>query len=87
LIFGGTGTKFAILMADPRDKFQSNAPGRYFVDRTCVHCELCHELAPEHFAQTPHEGFVCRQPVTGDEERTCRHALDSCPVGAIGSNG
>lgn len=71
-------------MADIHDKFESNVPGRYFVDRTCVHCELCHEIAPEHFTQTRHEGFVCRQPVTGDEEHICKQALENCPVNAIG---
>ena len=71
-------------MANPADKFESNAPGRYYVDRTCVHCELCHETAPEHFTQTHTEGFVHRQPVTGAEEVRCKSALQDCPVGAIG---
>lgn len=74
-------------MADPADRFESNVPGRYYVDRTCVHCELCKEIAPDHFTQSKYEGFVCRQPVTDDEERVCRNALENCPVGAIGSNG
>lgn len=72
-------------MADATDKYESNVPGRYYVDRTCVHCELCHEIAPEHFTQTHREGFVHRQPVNASEESLCRSALENCPVNAIGS--
>jgi ferredoxin len=62
--------------------------GRYYVDETCVHCDLCHEIAPEHFAIAPNgEGFVCKQPSNDGEERQCQSAKVSCPVGAIQDDG
>jgi ferredoxin len=74
-------------MANVSDQFPRNAAGRYYVDRTCVHCLLCHDIAPDHFMQTEHEGFVHRQPMTEKEALLCESALANCPVGAIGNNG
>ncbi len=65
-----------------------NAAGRYYVDRSCVRCKLCHEIAPRHFTKTEeHDGFVCRQPANEIEEHLCQMARESCPVNAIGDHG
>ena len=74
-------------MANPNHPISKNAPGRYYLDTTCVHCDLCHEIAPEHFAQDDHERFVRRQPVITSEDELCRAAMENCPVGAIGNDG
>jgi ferredoxin len=65
-----------------------NVEGRYYVDTTCVHCDLCHEIAPDHFTQgTAGEGYVIKQPSEASQESLCQSARTSCPVGAIQDNG
>jgi ferredoxin len=73
-------------MADPTDKVPENVPGAFYVDRTCIDCDLCRETAPANFARQEDEGysFVSRQPETPDEIAACDAALDECPVEAIG---
>lgn len=73
-------------MADPNDKVPENVPGAFYVDRTCIDCDLCRETAPANFARQEDEGysFVSRQPETPDEIADCAAALDECPVEAIG---
>ena len=75
-------------MAELQQRFSFNVPGKYYVDTTCVHCELCHEIAPDHFTKTSSgEGFVHRQPHSVGEHAACDQALKDCPVGAIGADG
>jgi ferredoxin len=76
-------------MADPTQKATENVAGRFYVDRTCIDCDLCRETAPANFARNDEGGysFVSRQPKTPDEEAACRSALDECPVEAIGDDG
>jgi ferredoxin len=73
-------------MADPEERVPENVAGRFYVDRTCIDCELCRETAPANFARQDAEGysFVTRQPRDADEEAACRAALEECPVEAIG---
>ncbi len=73
-------------MADPSDKVPENVPGRFFVDRSCIDCELCRETAPANFARQDDAGYsyVFRQPRDEPEIDACRAALDECPVEAIG---
>jgi len=75
-------------MADPAIRSPENAAGRFYVDESCIDCDLCHETAPGHFARNEDEGrsFVARQPRTPEEEALCREALDACPVEAIGED-
>ena len=73
-------------MADLDQKVAENAPGRYFVDSTCIDCDLCRELAGANFVRHDAEGYsyVRAQPGTPEEEANCRAAMDECPVEAIG---
>jgi ferredoxin len=73
-------------MADPTDKVPENVPGVFFVDRTCIDCDLCRETAPANFARQEDEGysFVSRQPANAEEAAACEAALEECPVEAIG---
>src|ERR1700694_4676330 len=72
-------------MANPKKKVPASAEGEFFVDRTCIDCENCGQLAPGVFAE--HGGFfrVSRQPETAEEVRMATRALLACPVGAIGT--
>lgn len=76
-------------MADPQHKVPENVPGRYYVDRTCIDCDLCRETAPDCFVRNDQEGhsFVARQPSSAAEEAACLAALEECPVEAIGMDG
>jgi ferredoxin len=73
-------------MADSTQRVPENVPGRYFVDRTCIDCDLCRESAPGNFSRRDAEGYsyVARQPRDASEEAACMAALEECPVEAIG---
>lgn len=76
-------------MACVTDKFADNVPGKWYVDRQCILCSLCGELAPNNFkeaAEGDHD-FVYKQPETPEEEEACREAMQQCPVEAIGNDG
>jgi len=76
-------------MADITQKVPENQPGRYYVDATCIDCDLCRETAPEVFGRQDDEGYsyVIRQPNSPAEEAATLAALDECPVEAIGNDG
>jgi len=63
--------------------------GRFYVDVTCIDCDLCRETAPANFARLDDEGysFVSAQPGTPAEEASCLAAMEECPVEAIGIEG
>jgi ferredoxin len=76
-------------MADLDLRLPENVPGRFYVDQTCIDCELCRELAPAHFRRHDDGRYsvVHRQPGDPDELAACRAALAECPVEAIGDDG
>lgn len=76
-------------MADKDQKVDGNVPGKFFVDRECIDCDLCREVAPDNFERNEDEGFsyVYKQPESDEEVQLCEEALDSCPVEAIGDDG
>jgi ferredoxin len=76
-------------MANFADKVSENVKGRYFVDRTCIYCELCVETAPKNFKEINEMGWaaVFKQPENSEEEKACREAKEGCPTESIGSEG
>jgi ferredoxin len=73
-------------MADRNQKIPENVPGRYFVDVTCIDCDLCRETAPANFSRDDkgRRSYVSHQPENPMQEAECRAALEECPVEAIG---
>jgi len=72
-------------MADVSERWPDNAPGRYFVDRECIDCDLCRTTAPDNFERSePGYPYVSRQPATPQEQRDRDEAPAGCPVEAIG---
>ncbi|WP_435007501.1 ferredoxin [Tundrisphaera lichenicola] len=73
-------------MAEIDQKVPENVPGRFYVDLTCIDCDLCRETAPTNFLREDGEGysFVAAQPATPAEEAACLAAMEECPVEAIG---
>jgi ferredoxin len=76
-------------MADPSQKVRENVPGRFYVDATCIDCDLCRETAPANFTRQDAGGysFVYQQPSDPAEEAACLAAMEECPVEAIGADG
>ena len=76
-------------MADKTQKVEGNVPGAFFVDRECIDCDLCREVAPDNFERNEDEGFsfVYKQPENDEERALCEEAKESCPVEAIGDDG
>jgi ferredoxin len=76
-------------MADRDDKNKENVDGKFYVDSSCIDCDLCRETAPNNFQREDDEGYsyVFKQPENEDEERQCLEALEGCPVEAIGNDG
>jgi ferredoxin len=76
-------------MPDRQDKIPENKPGRYYVDRQCIDCDVCRDVAPDNFTRNAaaEYSFVYKQPETAEEEALCLEALEACPVDAIGNDG
>ncbi len=76
-------------MADRTKKVEGNATGRFYVDETCIDCDLCRENAPLHFRRDADErtSYVYSQPVDPVQIAACLEVLEECPVEAIGQDG
>ena len=76
-------------MADTKDKLAENVPGRYYVDRQCIDCDVCRDTSPANFTRNDENGysFVYKQPETPEESQLCEEAFNACPVEAIGDDG
>jgi ferredoxin len=76
-------------MATLGNKVPENIKGRYYVDRSCIYCELCTQIAPKNFVEINAMGWaaVFKQPENTEEEKACRDAMESCMTQSIGSDG
>jgi ferredoxin len=77
------------LMSDRNDKVKENVAGAYYVDSSCIDCDVCRDTAPENFIRSDQNSysFVYKQPETDEERAACEEALSCCPVEAIGNDG
>lgn len=71
-------------MAQRAQAHPDNAPGPFFVDRTCIDCGTCYEFLPEVFQAADGHSRVARQPSATLTPRA-QMALLACPTGSIGS--
>ncbi len=76
-------------MADKANRLPDNAPGKWYVDNTCIDCDACRQVAPNNFSRNEEAGysFVSKQPETDEELQQCQEAKEACPVEAIGDDG
>jgi glyoxylase-like metal-dependent hydrolase (beta-lactamase superfamily II)/ferredoxin len=74
-------------VADPRKAVSSNVEGEFFVDRTCIDCDTCRQLAPDTFGDEGDHAFVKQQPRAPAQVRAALRALIACPTGSIGTRG
>ena len=75
-------------MPDKNDRVKENVAGAYYVDSTCIDCDVCRDTAPENFRRSDANSysFVYKQP-TEEELAACEEAVLCCPVEAIGNDG
>ena len=75
-------------MPDRNVRLPENVAGRFYVDRQCVDCEVCRDIAPDNFKRIAARRYVIvyRQPDNANEESLCREAMECCPVEAIGDD-
>lgn len=76
-------------MANLADRLSDNAPGRYYVDSSCIDCDQCRSLAPEFFTRNEDTGLtiVTRQPESADDVARVEDVLTTCATGSIGNDG
>ena len=76
-------------MADFAQRLPGQVSGRFYVDDTCIYCDLCREMAPSVFRYVAGQGVavVHRQPETDEELARAREAIEGCPTESIGSDG
>lgn len=76
-------------MPDPNEKWEDNVEGKWYVDKSCIFCGLCPQLAPENFCESEDgtHDVVYKQPENDDELAQCEDAAAQCPVTAIGDDG
>jgi ferredoxin len=75
-------------MAEKLNRLPQNVPGPFYVDSSCIDCDLCRVIAPAVFKRDDETGvsYVYRQPVNPDELAEAMEAL-GCPTESIGDNG
>jgi ferredoxin len=76
-------------MADKYQKAPENVPGKYYVDNTCIDCDLCRNIAPGTFTRHDEGGYsiVFKQPESPEETAQAEEARASCPTETIGNDG
>jgi glyoxylase-like metal-dependent hydrolase (beta-lactamase superfamily II)/ferredoxin len=72
-------------MADSKKRLDSNVPGNFFVDTTCINCDTCRQLAPRSFEEVGEFSAVTAQPEGDERLHQAYQALLACPVGSIGT--
>jgi glyoxylase-like metal-dependent hydrolase (beta-lactamase superfamily II)/ferredoxin len=72
-------------MATLAERLPENAPGLFYVDRSCIDCDTCRRVAPEVFAEGEGHSFVAAQPESPEARRRALMALVACPTASIGT--
>lgn len=70
-------------------KLPENAPGMYYVNDKCYDCGLCVDINPNIFKRNGAKrySFVAIQPQEQKDISLTQEALETCPCGAIASDG
>lgn len=75
-------------MAQLTDRKTENIAGRFYVDTTCIDCDLCRGTAPAFYRRDDDTGqsIIYRQPETPEEIDLALEALHECPTESIGDD-
>src|SRR5437773_10058643 len=76
-------------MSERNERLPQNVAGPYYVDSSCIDCDMCRSTAPDFFRRDEEIGMsvVYRQPVTEEERVLAEDAKESCPSESIGNDG
>ena len=76
-------------MATREDRYRDNVPGRFYVDESCIFCNMCDDIAPNVFRASDDgdHNHVYQQPNNEDDLALAEEALESCPTNSIGNDG
>lgn len=76
-------------MASADEKWEDNVAGKYYVDKECILCSLCVDVAPNVFRESDDgdHDVVYQQPTSEEDVEAADDAMEQCPVDAIGSDG
>jgi glyoxylase-like metal-dependent hydrolase (beta-lactamase superfamily II)/ferredoxin len=74
-------------MALVEQRRPENVPGDFYVDSTCIDCDLCRQIAPWVFTTAGDQSAVHHQPADPHEEQAALKALVVCPTASIGDLG
>jgi glyoxylase-like metal-dependent hydrolase (beta-lactamase superfamily II)/ferredoxin len=72
-------------MALPELRLAENVEGDFYVDSTCIDCDLCRQIAPETFTDIGDQSAVHQQPETPEADFAALKALVTCPTASIGT--
>jgi ferredoxin len=77
------------VMANRNEKNPGNSAGPFYIDASCIDCDLCRETAPATFRRNDEIGqsIAYRQPATVDEIAIATQAMIDCPTESIGNDG
>jgi len=75
-------------MANKDERWDDNAAGAWYIDKSCIMCSLCVQLAANNFKESDagDHDIVCKQPENDEELAQCEEAKSQCPVEAIGND-
>jgi glyoxylase-like metal-dependent hydrolase (beta-lactamase superfamily II)/ferredoxin len=76
---------YILFMALSQLRRPENVPGDFFVDSSCIDCDLCRQIAPEVFIAAGDQAAVQAQPVDAKMEFDALKALVTCPTASIGT--
>jgi glyoxylase-like metal-dependent hydrolase (beta-lactamase superfamily II)/ferredoxin len=74
-------------MARLADRLPDNVEGEFYVDRSCIDCAVCRNVASGSFSRSRRSdaSVVFRQPSSSEESLRARMALVACPTSSIGT--
>ncbi len=76
-------------MAELSEKWEDNAPGKYYIDQNCTLCAVCVDIAPKNIKESD-DGDHCivfKQPENDEEIEAMKESIEECPTEAIGDDG
>ena len=71
------------------DRLPLNVAGKYYVDSSCIDCDLCRTTAPDLFGRDDESAmsYVKKQPETAEELALVEQAVADCATNSIGNDG
>jgi len=76
-------------MPEKTERLLQNVAGAYYVDSSCIDCDMCRSTAPNVFKRDEDIGMsvAFHQPITAEEIALAEEARIGCPTESIGNDG